>query len=83
MNKIFFMIFICCFICACALKPKTIYVPVVVNCPKFAPIPKLHYPVADLKQGDSAQKVAKAWVTSFTMCNWELTKSTKQSEVLQ
>lgn len=42
--------------------------PVVSGCPKPNIPPAPHYPVADLKRGDSPATVAKAYVASLGMC---------------
>ena len=57
----------CILLSACATTKK-IYVPVVTPCPIPALPPKLHYPVSQLKAGDSAPVVMKAWASSLTMC---------------
>lgn len=64
--KIIKIAIICALLSACATRP--VYVPVVAKCPIPSAPPKLYYPVADLKRGDSPPVVMKAYVSSLTMC---------------
>jgi hypothetical protein len=57
------IILLCICLTACA---KTVYVPTQCPAPKLPPEP--HYPVADLRPGDSPDKVAKAYVASLYAC---------------
>lgn len=52
---------------ACATKPPEIVkVPVMVKCPIAIP-PEPHYPIADLKRGDTPDTVVKSYVATVKL----------------
>lgn len=72
------IIIMCAALTACATKP--VYIPLSKPCvmPKLPPEP--HYPISDLKHGDSPDKVIKAYAATVQMYKDQLRMCKKGRE---